>query len=115
MKTLSIIIVVLLSGVLCADQLSDQFLEAAKKGDVTELKKLLDQGVKVDSTNKYGVTALGFACSKGHLDAVQLLVERGANVNAEDTFYNATPISWAIENGHNDIVKYLLQKGANPD
>jgi outer membrane protein assembly factor BamB len=115
MKTVSMIIVILLSGVLFADQLSDQFLEAAKKGDVAELKKLLDQGVNVDSKNKYGVTALGFACSKGHLDAVQLLIERGANINAEDTFYHATPISWAVENGHNDIVKFLLQKGANPD
>jgi len=115
MKTLYIIVVILFSGILFADQLSDQFLEAAKKGDVTELKKLLDQGVNVDSKSKYGVTALGFACSKGQLDAVQLLIERGANVNAEDTFYHATPISWAIENGHNDIVKFLLQKGANPD
>lgn len=115
MKTLYIIVVILFSGILFADQLSDQFLEAAKKGDVAELKKLLDQGVNVDSKNKYGVTALGFACSKGQLDAVQLLIERGADVNAEDTFYHATPISWAIENGHNDIVKFLLQKGANAD
>lgn len=115
MKTLYIIVVILFSGILFADQLSDQFLEAAKKGDVAELKKLLEQGVNVDSKNKYGVTALAFACSKGQLDAVQLLIERGANVNAEDTFYHATPISWAIENGHNDIVKFLLQKGANPD
>ncbi len=115
MKTLCVITLILFSGILFADQAADQFLEAARKGDVTQLKKLLDQGVDVNSKTKYGVTALAFACDKGSLDAVKFLIEHGADVNAQDSFYEATPITWAVENGHTDIMKLLLEKGAKAD
>ena len=52
-----------------------------------------------------------FAASNGRLDAVKLLVARGANVNAEDSFYHATAAAMALGNGHVDIAVFLLQNG----
>jgi ankyrin repeat protein len=43
---------------------------------------------------------------------VKLLLERGANPNVTDTFYNATPMSWAQMGKHYDVVTALLQAGA---
>jgi ankyrin repeat protein len=92
--------------------------EAARKGDAPAVKKLLDEGVDVNTKFRYGATALSYACDRGHLDVVKLLVDRGADVNARDTFYNATPLTWAVNPAmgrkpqHPEIVRLLLEHGA---
>lgn len=92
--------------------------EAARKGDASTVKKLLDEGVDVNTKFRYGATALSYACDRGHLDVVKLLVERGADVNVRDTFYNATPLTWAVSPNmgrkpeHPEIVRLLLEHGA---
>ena len=86
--------------------------EAARQGDVEKITRLLDAGVPVDGTNQYGATALTYAASKGHLGVVKLLVERGANVDATDTFYSSTPAGWAAYDGHVETVRFLYEKGA---
>ena len=69
--------------------------EAARKGDATTVKKLLDDGVDVNTKYRYGATALSYACDRGHLEVVKVLLEHGADVNVKDTFYRATPLTWA--------------------
>ena len=49
----------------------------------------------MDQADYDGRTALHLACSKGQLDTVRLLVDRGASVNAPDRFHN-TPLHNAI-------------------
>jgi ankyrin repeat protein len=60
----------------------------------------------VDQTNKNGTTALVFACSMGHLSAVKVLCERGADVNWAIGSLD-TPLTVAAEEGFDDIVSYL--------
>ena len=67
---------------------------AARKGDVTAVAKLLDEGVDVNTKFRYGTTALSFAADHGQLEVVKLLLARGASVNVKDTFYGATPLTW---------------------
>lgn len=86
--------------------------EAARESDIEEVTRLLDAGVPVDAPNQYGATALTYAASKGHLDVVKLLVERGADVNAADTFYSSTPAGWAAYDGHVETVRFLYENGA---
>ncbi len=92
--------------------------EAARKGDAAAIKKLLDEGVDVNTKFRYGATALSYACDRGHLDAAKLLMDRGADVNARDTFYSATPLIWAVSPNmgrkpqHPEIVRLLLEHGA---
>lgn len=92
--------------------------EAARKGDAPEVKRLLDEGVNVDTKFRYGATALSYASDRGNLEVVKILLERGADVNVRDTFYGATPLTWAASPGmartpqHPAIVKLLLEHGA---
>lgn len=96
-----------------ADDPGEQLLAAARKGDAAAVKQLLDQGANVNSKNRYGSTALFFACDRGHFDVVKLLVERGADMNVKDTFYNATALSWAMSKKHENIVNLLVEKGVD--
>jgi hypothetical protein len=97
---------------------ADALAEAARKGDPVVVKKLLDDGVDVNTKFRYGATALSYACDRGHLDVVKLLLDRGADVNVKDTFYGAMPLNWAVSPAmgrkpqHPEIVRLLLQHGA---
>ena len=48
------------------------------------------------------------------------ILDRGAEVNAEDTFYHATPLTWANSPAtgrkpeHLEVVRLLLAKGGIP-
>jgi outer membrane protein assembly factor BamB len=96
-----------------AADLNEDLWTAAKKGDATAVKALLDKGADVNAKTAYGVTALGFAADKGHLEVVKLLLEHEADVNVKDTFYQATPLTWALSRNHAAIVKALLEAGAD--
>ena len=85
--------------------------DAAKAGDLEAVKAALDAGTAVDAKTKYRATALAFAAERGHLDVVQLLIDRGADVNNKDTFYGFTPRTWAQFGGHSEVVKLLDEHG----
>jgi outer membrane protein assembly factor BamB len=95
-----------------ADDNTEEFWSAVKKGEVEKVKTFLEQGVDVNAKNRYGATALSFAADKGQVEVARLLIEKGADVNVKDTFYGSTPIDWAVYNNHPEMVKLLLQNGA---
>lgn len=53
------------------------------------------------------------AASRGDLESVKKLVDRGADVNARDPMKN-TPLMLAAMGGHTDTAAFLLEKGADP-
>lgn len=95
-----------------ADDPGEALRRAASAGDLAKVQELLAAGADVNAGNRYGATALAYACDKGHTAVVNLLLERGANPNAKDSFYNFTPLGWAVQEGHAEIVRALLAKGA---
>ena len=76
----------------------DKLIEVARLGIVEDLKVILRAHPElVRKRDESGATALHYAAFEGHRDAVRLLVEAGADVNAIDAQFNATPAGWAIE------------------
>jgi len=55
--------------------------------------------------------ALIDASKKGDKEKVELLLKKGANVNAKDS--TGDVLMFASENGHKEVVKLLIEKGAN--
>jgi ankyrin repeat protein len=97
---------------------ADALWEAARKGDAAAVTAALDAGVDVNTPFRYGATALSYACDRGHLEVVRVLLARGANPNVKDSFYGATPLTWASSPAqarkpeHAEVVGLLLKYGA---
>ena len=62
-----------------------------------------------------GMTPLLFAVRQGSMEAVQVLLDAGADLNQVSGGDKTSPLVLAIANGHFDIALHLLAKGANPN
>ncbi|CAG9769283.1 unnamed protein product [Ceutorhynchus assimilis] len=87
-------------------------LEAAARNDIDEVRRLLMKGVSPDSCNEDGLTALHQCCIDDNEPMLSLLLEYGANVNAEDS-ERWTPLHAAATCGHLRLVRILISRGAN--
>ncbi|KAE8553411.1 hypothetical protein EYB25_004793 [Talaromyces marneffei] len=66
----------------------------------------------IDQVDGSGMTSLQWACERGHIEIVQLLLEKGGDVNAEGGEYG-NALQAAAQGGYLDIVRLLLEKGAD--
>jgi hypothetical protein len=106
------------SGTLAPTPEAEAYLAAVRKGDVAAVEKILAGGVAVDTEFRYKRTALSFAADRGDAPMVKLLLDKGANPDLADSFYNQTALAWAAgpaqkrKPEHVDVVRLLLAKGA---
>jgi len=82
--------------------------QAADAGDLAKVKAFIQEGIDVN-TKVHGCTPLHCAVRCGHKEVAQLLIAKGADVNAKDT-RGRTPIDLAINQGRKEIAKLLLSK-----
>ena len=66
-----------------------EFISSAKENNTKVLKKFLKSGIDLNCRHHYGWNALHAAVVNGSWDAVKLLVDNGADVNAKDEFSSA--------------------------
>ncbi|KAK6943887.1 Ankyrin repeat [Dillenia turbinata] len=81
---------------------------AAQLGDVNALRHALDTlDGSIDKPVEDGDTALHLTCLYGHLPCVQLLLERGANLESKDE-EGAIPLHDSCASGFTEIVQLLI-------
>jgi ankyrin repeat protein len=91
------------------------FVDAARAGNVTSMRILLALGAKIDEPEcPYNrcVNAIIAGAWNGHRDAVQFLLDKGANVNAR-LKRGQTALMVASYHGYKDTVSLLLANGAD--
>jgi outer membrane protein assembly factor BamB len=86
--------------------------EAARKGDLAAVRALLDKGVPPDSPGRHGLTPLAVAVSVGNFEVARLLVEKGADVNARESFFGSTVLGQAARGKFPEIARWLMEKGS---
>jgi len=95
------------------DQEVDLLFEAAFTGDVARLLSLLDADRSLVWDMRAGLTALHLAAFAGNLEAADLILMKGADVNASQG--EGTPLFQACLGGHEPVARLLLEYGAQPD
>jgi ankyrin repeat protein len=97
-------------------ELQPQMDQAIDALDCDRIIELVKQGANAQQSNSRGVTSLYAAASQGRVDALNILIEAGANVNEichRDRKY--TPLDAAASYGHTDIVKIITKAGIDKD
>lgn len=86
---------------------------AAKSGDVSQVRDLLDQGADpFEADAILGMTPLTLAILKEHLGVVKELVDRFPDLVHVKDRRNATPLHAAAASDSVDIAQVLLKNGA---
>ncbi len=92
---------------------SAQIHVAAASGDVSRIEYILAHSPDmVNATDRDGVSPLHYAAAGGHREAVQALLDKGAEIDAA-AFSGTTPLYLAAAEGELATVRLLLQKGAD--
>jgi ankyrin repeat protein len=102
------------------------FLRAAQSGDIVLLKLLLENGADPSLPTDSKVTPLMVASGIGWvqgvtyewspaitLETVKLLLDLGADVNAQDLLDGRTALMGAAHKGRNDVIELLVQHGGD--
>lgn len=91
-------------------------ITASRVGRPDIVSVLLQAGANPKHQDDLGWTSLHHAIleERANLSVVTMLVDAGADVNAQDRRLR-TPLHRAAQYGHVDIVQYLLKTGANPN
>ena len=83
-------------------------LTASRSDDVDIVRHLLDAGADVNATQSFGQNALLWAAERGNLQTVDLLLERGAQIEPP-------VLHVAAREGHTGVVEKLIDAGADVD
>jgi ankyrin repeat protein len=86
---------------------------AARVGDLASARLLIDGGANVSDQDAWGVSATTLAAFAGHGDIARLLLEKGADPNADKAGFTA--LHCAIMRRDEPTVDALLARGADPN
>ncbi|HET6268122.1 MAG TPA: ankyrin repeat domain-containing protein, partial [Acidobacteriota bacterium] len=120
-----LVLLLICTAVLADESLDRQLVQASRKGDTEQVKRLIAQGANVNTVHAItGWTPLTAASFWAHPETVGVLLHAGANPNAKDR-HSGTPLFKAVTLGtytdkkeiiqrKADVVRLLLAGGADP-
>jgi ankyrin repeat protein len=85
---------------------------ASEHASIETIRLILDNGANA-ALERSGSQALHNAAKRGDIDIMQLLIERGADVNGASNGVYGTPLKAAIQSRQQPVFEFMLRKGAD--
>ncbi|MFQ5349241.1 MAG: ankyrin repeat domain-containing protein, partial [Thermoanaerobaculia bacterium] len=103
----------LLASPAFADSTRDLLL-AARSGDLVEVRRLVEGGSSVNSSDGWGTTPLALAARHGQVEVAGYLLDNGADPSAREAFFGASVLDFALWKGAPAfrVAKMVLTAGA---
>ena len=92
-------------------ELDERVIKAIGEGDTADLAAALEEGADPNAESSPGRPALFLAVSRENAQAARLLIDAGADVNADTV--DGSILVRAAHEGHQEIVEMLLDTGAD--
>jgi ankyrin repeat protein len=86
---------------------------ASEHGDFAIMQALVEAGGDIESPNDEGQTLLMAVARTGRLDTAKLLLEKGANANAVESWGGQSALMWAASQQQPEMIALLLEHGAD--
>jgi uncharacterized protein len=87
-------------------------IQAAERGEIVVLRRLVGEGARVNARDGRGRTALLAATQRNQIEVARFLIQEGADVNARD-FIQDSPFLYAGAEGRTEILKLMLAADAD--
>ncbi len=88
-------------------------IDAARSGNIDEIRALVQKGADVNAAEGDGMTALHWAAEGNHAEAASILLYAGARLDARTRIGAYTPLLVASRVGNAEVLEVLLEAGAD--
>jgi len=92
--------------------LDSQLMEAVFQRDKQQVKRLIEGGADVNTTDLQGRPILGMTVYFGHYDVCKLLIDNGADINVKNAQCGIPALNMAAREGYKEICELLIAHGA---
>lgn len=93
--------------------MNEQLIQAAERKETETIKRLIEEGVDINTKDSEGRTATMIATYHNDVDTAKALIKAGADVNIQDNMKN-NPFLYAGAEGYVEILKLTIEAGADP-
>jgi ankyrin repeat protein len=108
------IVLLTVASLLFLSSCVSQIHSAVNRDEPEKIRRILaEEEGALEERNHEDLTPLLSAAKQNNFDLVQLLVEEGADVNAQTKVGGLTPLRYAIMEGNYLMAEYLIDNGAD--
>ncbi|MGG0287716.1 ankyrin repeat domain-containing protein [Peribacillus butanolivorans] len=93
--------------------MNEQLIQAAERKETETIKRLIEEGVDINTKDSEGRTATMIATYNNDVETTKVLIKAGADVNIQDNMKN-NPFLYAGAEGYVEILKLTIEAGADP-
>lgn len=91
----------------------ETFIESIVENNFEKVSKAIENGIDINALDCSGTTALNWAASEGYMNILNLLLDKGAQINKAEERGGWTPLMLAVINQNSRAVEELIKRGAN--